>query len=466
MSRILLFLCVFQLLIVFAQYAGLAGNSSDLFKAGGSLGHPNVLAAFGALAFPFLLYLSFTRVGSDLRITARVVAVLLVLLMIILKSRSALLALVSGGIVFHFNGKVKYKMLLSVFLFLLAAGLVLWEGESSLGRCLIWRISFHTAIDESFWGAGFGGFASAYWPAQADFFTQNHHPRLEWVSGQPQWAYNELLEHWIEGGIPALLFYLLVYLAPLFFLLFRRSAKTIRTAGERAVLYALWNYVLISLTHFTGTVFPLVLLYFVFLGLALRDAALHFHFSIKLPLMLLPLSLLFAIFFLFNTGSYLAPSFFLRQYSQQRSLSETDYSKLKTLAWGYPEYTRMQVLLAQKTMLRGQPDSAYFFLNRGNQPVYELNAQLLKIQALLEMGRGAEAAALSSRLCRQAPNRIVPLYYFFKAEVLQGNADQALELAKALIAFQPKVENQTSTKIKSEAMNYLINQEYNRKLHR
>lgn len=173
-------------------------------------------------------------------------------------SRSAWIAILVGGIWmltihYHWHKRLKtffkehpYKSMFAttaLCICLCAAGYFMFQlkSDSAYGRLFIWKNTC-TAISEApLFGHGPGSFPMVYGKAQAEYFAKGDYTETEErVAGSPEYAFNEILQLWIEGGL------LLVLLVGTFYLVVFQNGYMNRILGTCIALIAILCFSMFS----------------------------------------------------------------------------------------------------------------------------------------------------------------------------------------------------------------------------
>lgn len=168
-----------------------------------TLGNPDFVAAFLAVALPMAIGLSLT--AHRLRALWISVSVLIGIATLLTGSRGGVIALAAGTTVIAFSAMRRRAPLLVavVVACALAAGTQLnartpWE--SLRGRVLIWQVSLGGGAARSPLGGGPGTFAYEYPVRLGQFFSeQERQPLLRFASPERH-AQNDFIESWHETG--------------------------------------------------------------------------------------------------------------------------------------------------------------------------------------------------------------------------------------------------------------------------
>lgn len=201
------------------QYLGKIPSESNDFAVTGSFVNPNVVAMFLALCLPALLYFCFKASSAYLKAVHYLTLLIVFIGLLLLECRTAILggAFSSGlFIVLRFNLIKRYKRkylllaILAIVILIVPVGrqLYLHKKDSADGRLLIWRISTQMILDSPVRGYGTGMFEREYNLQQAKVIQKKKLSGSELKKASfVLMAYNDYLEQAVEGGFPALLFF-------------------------------------------------------------------------------------------------------------------------------------------------------------------------------------------------------------------------------------------------------------------
>ena len=208
--RGLLIIAVIHVFCVFAQWLGLMEPENSLYPVTGACDNPNVTAMYLVGVLPVLL--SVTR----MRAVARLLFLFLILLAIVLlRCRTAYIGLAVEVVVMLFAyGKARRLVLSHRWVVVIgvlvcafsAVKLYNMKRDSADGRLLIWKVSA-MMIAERPMGCGYGLFPKHYNLRQAEDFHEEHGTETERRNASFVYmAYDDFLEHGVEGGVIGMLF--------------------------------------------------------------------------------------------------------------------------------------------------------------------------------------------------------------------------------------------------------------------
>lgn len=246
-NRERIFLCLFiiigalfQSIIGYLQYIKVL-KAAGVYHLSGNFFNPNLYAIYLALGTCFSLYfflfhkqlISAYNIGTKYdRYLSNFffLTSLLNLLVIILSfSRTAILGIVLAAFLLVFfryrttlphyckflSLSTFYKKLLYMGLTLLvivvAIGLYIVKKDSADGRLLIWKVAKEKLLVANYcFGYGFDTFKSVYMEGQYDYFKTNRNIQEVNLADNTYYAFNEILQQFIENGIIGIIFLLTV----------------------------------------------------------------------------------------------------------------------------------------------------------------------------------------------------------------------------------------------------------------
>jgi O-antigen polymerase len=216
-------------LLVILQYIHLLPSMNEFFPASGTWVNPNITAMFIALGIFAVLQVK-GNVTSPLRkVLVRAVLFIALAAVLLLKCRSAYLAVVILLLAEYAPAvkKIRFNIrtMVSGLVVLLLAGFVaavfVSKKKSAFNRVKIWENTFELASSGPPAGYGFGRFEKEYNVFAAQQMNkENDHINM---------PYNDFLELWTEGGIPAVVLWTAIILLTFryFFILRHRRSQSV-----------------------------------------------------------------------------------------------------------------------------------------------------------------------------------------------------------------------------------------------
>lgn len=207
----LLIIAVIHLFCVFAQCMGFMEPENSLYPITGACDNPNVTAMYLVGVLPVLL--SVTR----MRAVARLLVLFLILLAIVfLRCRTAYIGLAVEIVVMLFAYEKARRLVFSHRWVVVVIGVLVcafsavklynMKRDSADGRLLIWKVSAMMVAERPL-GCGYGLFPKHYNLRQAEYFRVEHGTETERRNASFVYmAYDDFLEHGVEGGVIGMLF--------------------------------------------------------------------------------------------------------------------------------------------------------------------------------------------------------------------------------------------------------------------
>ena len=220
------------------QIYGLSTSNHSLFRVTGSFHNPGPFSGYLAVILPLaleaLLNVKKERFSGiwkqGLTCVLFIVCCLILTILPSGMSRSAWLAS-TGGCLWVIccdlsatkwlkTALLQYRKwrLAAVILFLTVGGAVFYtlyhmKKESADGRLFIWKMTWHAIQAQPVSGVGLGGFPGAYASAQIDYFSSRNYPEAEqYVAGNPEYAFHEPMQLWLETGLPGLILFTALFM--------------------------------------------------------------------------------------------------------------------------------------------------------------------------------------------------------------------------------------------------------------
>ena len=241
---------------VFAQRMGFMEPESSMYPVTGACDNPNVTAMYLAGCVPLIVQ----RLRSSYRKVAYVLFLVLALFaVVLLRCRTAYIGLaVEAAVVLFFMslskdsrikgfsllknsegdnpkihssiGKVFLAVVTLLVVSVAAVRMYQMKRDSADGRLLVWKVSA-SMIAEHPMGCGYGLFPKHYNLRQAEYFHEEHGTEKERRNASFVYmAYNDFLEHGVEGGVIGMLF-----LAGFYAMTITRAKKTPSLTGWAGV---------------------------------------------------------------------------------------------------------------------------------------------------------------------------------------------------------------------------------------
>lgn len=320
---------------------------------------------------------------------------------------------------------------------------------SAEGRLLIWKMDTRIILRHPLCGVGPGNFAGAFGAEQARYFSEKERPELEkQVAGCPESGFNEFLQFGAETGIPGLLLLLLTVGSALHSSL--RRGNPLGYGLLAATLFACFSY--------PWSVLPLRLLFVVLLAAAVPNrtsAAAHSRRQLRYRL---PLLGVLAVCIACWPGIYNRTK---ARITARRAWNDTriwinsgrcdylveDGGKLyDRLCYDFRFLYDYGYALHKNGNFRQSNEILAQGATMSSDPMF-WNIMGKNFEALGDHAR-AEDAFMQAHL--RIPDRIYPLYLLARHYRDLDRREQAVALARKIVAHKPKIESQQTRNLQTK----------------
>lgn len=463
------------------QLYGMASSNHSLFGMTGSFFNPgpysNYLAVIVPVTFYYVLTLRavpavlsaskgrarFVRLSNPDTLIYYASWLFLLLALVVLpaaRGRTAWLAVLGSGLIavfretpvpayvrrFYRRRKFLFTALCSAMLVLIVlsqVGLYRYKKDSAGGRWLIWNVSAQLIRENPAFGVGTGCFAGAYGNAQEDCFVSGEMTEDQVrVAGSPDYAFNDFLQITVEtGAVGALLFLSVIVLS------FRGLAR--RRDG---LLYGLTSLMIVSLASYPLNLLPFCILLMFFTAAAQDGVRSERRFPAVIPVLLLSGAFVWSCcaacgaekrYRALQDWKLLQGAYQLQDYR----FVAGEYEEL------YPELCDEPRFLFEYGHALSKSERCFlsdWVLRRGTR--FSGDPMFWNVMGNNSKARGDAAAAEQYYLkaYRRLPNRLYPLYLLAKLYFETEQEGKAREMARRVLAFEPKVPSTAVREMKGE----------------
>lgn len=424
-----------------------------------------------ALVFPFALTGSiFFRNGlRNISITA---IVLIILLVIPTKGRTAWIAITSSTalfILFYYRQILKKKLELiktyhKVLISVITIAFIAWTGyelygfkkNSADGRILIWEISLKSIPDQPILGHGFESYQGTFNRNKSTYFTKySKSDDRHMLTGSTNTAFNEFIHITVEYGFVGL-----GLLLTMIFLSFRSATRIKSRYLKYLIILGLISILLMALVSYPFRDINTHVFLFLFLGLTSSQIT-RSHIRIELPgvtnrLITLTL-LLVALFYLYSNFQIIKSSLKWKS-GNDLVINDRDSKHLEYYKYAYSYlqwndeflYNYASVLLDYDKI-----DEAINILEKLLSKQYECRV-LIRLGNAYEMyGRLERAIECYSNASSLMPYLLTPKYRVFKLHINTNEEKKAYNIAREIASMDIKVNTGKAIEIKAEIIRYL-----------
>lgn len=214
-----------QIVYLILQWLGIIDSGNDFFKLTGTDSNPNVTAICIATSLPIILRKLYY---GEQKTYCILLLLMVTVFLLILRCRTAYVGIASIVVTYAaisirtrkwqmqiISRKRKYFIasLVGILFVALSFNLYEWKKESADSRFFMWKRSCEMIVNNPV-GYGYGKYERAYNLYQASYFKTHEADRLKSrLTTACGSAYNDLLEHGVQGGIVGSLLYLTFFLS-------------------------------------------------------------------------------------------------------------------------------------------------------------------------------------------------------------------------------------------------------------
>jgi len=454
-----------QIVVAILQMSGLILNTNTYFRVGGTLGNPNVLAMLLLLTIPSAFYLLRRTKSPGLKYFLVTYALMAFLLIGFTKCRTALLGSIFIGIFFLLNNnRISINRITRLIwgsaLGVTCAGfiyLVIEKSDSMVGRLLIWQSCFVKIVEKPFWGFGNSSFHEVYPDAQRLFLDGNSTATYLKVADSPQWAYNDFIELWVEGGLITTIGFGMILISLLYYWKTQKHYNI--TRNNIAFLSAIIFFILAAV-NFAYTAWPILLIFIINLAWSSRmcmiNTQIKLNHKYRLGLFLALLILSGNLFLGIKTGKNLLFQYHLRQINASSSSDKHQfYSRLKE---DYSLYAPFTYSYASLLNSENNQYEALELLHRLNSHDRSFQSSFQLAETYLELSDLKSATHYYEESMKFLPNRIQPYFQLFMIELSEKNFKKAESIKTQILNSDYKGDKSFIKQMKESLLKYEIHE--------
>ena len=440
-----------QSIIVFLQKFGYIRSNHSFFDITGSFGNPGSLGCFLALALVASLCLFFFNKNSILKCVFYLLSSVLILFALVLAdSRTSMLAVIVGLLIFFLHDIRKYCQKKSVLIVMLVivflGGVVIllynYRVDSANARLLIWKISLQMICDKPICGHGLGSFNEEYMLYQASFFETRPDSHYSIIADNVAYPYNELIHIGVEQGIIGMLFILLLIV--LFF-------KSPANSSNRIFKSLLASFLIVSQFSYPANVFPLIIL------VPLICASIESVHVIKIKCF----SCLIQIILLVLMNISILQGLKFKDYSDELKLSVREENCMSN-------YLKMNFEGLKNELIFLNKINMWLSKNQHYDLIIEYEYVLLpSCETYCEIGNAYASKSDFDKAeyyykiaSNMVPSRIIHSYLLWKMYLKQRDNEKANFIAQKIVNQNIKICNTLVLRIKEEVREYLTSRMY------
>lgn len=440
----LLVILLLHILYIILEGCGIITSGNPYFKITGANENPNVTAIYMAGCMPILIYES--RQGKHKKAVSLLLLVT-VLTVVILQCRTAYIGIfVSAAAILFVRKKItdsvnRHKRECSIG-FLIATITIVTLGftaykakkDSADGRILIWKISSKMIVDKPE-GVGYGLFEKSYNLKQAEYFRNKQGIEKEQRNATyTAMAFNDFLEHGVEGGIAGLVMY------ATFFIMIIVRARKYSANPEFPILTALATMSIFNFVY-TG-----VQSWFMIACVAGIVTSKNIGEKHKLSVSKTLLGIAVLSFYIGNV---------IRAQTRLNKLQKTTIpindSEFERIANAIGTSEAFWRLRAKNALSNDKPREAYKYYNAAFAFTSKPQILIDLYYCTVLLGKEDEGIAHIETYSLMCPYRLLPKAILMRYFARKKKFDKAQEYADGIIYVPQKVLNQQALELKKEA---------------
>lgn len=452
-----------QIVVAILQMSGFLLNTNTYFVVGGTVGNPNVLAMLLLLTIISAFYLlrrTHTQHLKNFLITYALIAFLLI---VFTKCRTALLGSIFIGIFLFFKYNRISVNRTTRLLWVSALGvislgfiyLIIEKSDSMIGRLLIWQSCFVKIAEKPLWGFGNSSFHEVYPEAQRLFFEGNSNSTYLRVADAPQWAYNDFVELWIEGG----LFSVLAFGMILFSLIYCwKTQKHCNINRNNIAFLSAIIFFILAAVNFAFTAWPILIIFIINLAwssrMCLNTIRIKFDRKYWVALVLALFLFSYTLILGFKAGKNLLFQYQFKQINTTSSANKYRfYSRLKEDYSLYAPFTYGYASLLNSENNQQEALQLLQLLN-SHAPSFQTSFQMA--ETCLELNDLKNAKLWYNKSIQFLPNRIIPYSQLFMIEVAEKNFKKADTIKSQILNNDFKGDTSFINHVKESLRKYNI----------
>ena len=475
----LLVIGLIHVFCVFAQRMGFMEPESSLYPVTGACDNPNVTAMYLVGCVPLIVH---RLRRSDRKVAYVVFLVLALFAVVLLRCRTAYIGLaVEAAVFFLFSskdsrikgfhlqretncnpkihsslGKVFLAVVALLVVSVAAVRMYQMKRDSADGRLLVWKVSA-SMIAEHPMGCGYGLFPKHYNLQQAEYFHEEHGTETERRNASFVYmAYNDFLEHGVEGGVIGMLFLMGFYVLII-------KDPPLPSKGGRCLSAVLYAFAVMSLVNFVVAGIQTWLLVVCCAAVVAagcsradepeeavggRSLLLQRLVSVALVVLVLMLSVI--------TGRMTYAQYQLGRVEERMSageaVSDSVFADLEKNIYSSEAFWRLRAHGLKRTGDYGQ---ATLCINNAMRYTAAPLLCYMAHRCLSELGREADGIGYINEVYHTQPTLLLPKLILMRFYDSKGDTVTAMKYANEIVNADAKVSDRKTAAIVREAEMYL-----------
>ncbi|MBQ8008602.1 MAG: O-antigen ligase family protein [Bacteroidaceae bacterium] len=475
----LLVIGLIHVFCVFAQWMGFMEPESSMYPVTGACDNPNVTAMYLVGCVPLIVH----RLRCSDRKVAYVLFLFLALFaVVLLRCRTAYIGLaVEAAVFFLFSskdsrikgfhlqretncnpkihssiGKVFLAVVTLLVVSVAAVRMYQMKRDSADGRLLVWKVSA-SMIAEHPMGCGYGLYPKHYNLRQAEYFHEEHGTETERRNASFVYmAYNDFLEHGVEGGVIGMLFLMGFYVLII-------KDPPLPSKGGRCLSAVFSAFAVMSLVNFVVAGIQTWLLVVccaavVAAGCSRADEpeeAVGGH-SLLLQRLVSVALVVFVLMLSVITGRMTYAQYHLGRIEERMSVgeavSDSVFADLEKYIYSSEAFWRLR---AHGLMRTGDYGQATLCIDNAMRYTAAPLLCYMAHRCLSELGREADGIGYINEVYHTQPTLLMPKLILMRFNDSKGDTVTAMKYANEIVNTEAKVSDRKTAAIVREAEMYL-----------
>ena len=445
-----------NMIYLLAQSIGVMESGNPFFDITGTTDNPNTAAIALTISIPFIIQ----KIKQKKYVNCMCLLLALVIFFIlVLKCRTAYLgicaiiiylAIRSPKIKQAIINKVKTKIGIFQISCIAMVFLVLsllcynWKKESADSRLFIWQRDCEMIISNPF-GYGYGKYEVEYNMYQSRYFSNHRDAYFQSnLATASSSAYNDILEHGVQGGVLGGVLYLTFLLFPVY-QAHRNKKKTCFIALLSIVMMSMTNSIYCGISPWIMTISAM--------AIGVKDTELRLENSLFRNFVIVAVSLI-SIILLYRNALLIVSQSELRAYRDEQNYNIEEIRKLYPAIGTSEVYWRYRAECNERIDKAFAADTCYMEARKyTSSPLLLYKSSICKEH----IGDYESAVKILKSAVFMLPKNFSLKYHLMMLYDRIGKRRQAKSIANEIISTQEKMHNDNVHFIKTEAEKYLNN---------
>ena len=353
-------------------------------------------------------------------------------------------------------GSVVTRKLFAVFMaIVLVGGLSFFlynvKKDSADGRLLIWRVTISMIADNPVKGVGIGEFSGEYTTFQKKYFDKNPNSVFVDIAGTPDHGFNDYLQIGAEIGIPTALLLISLLVVTLKRLFSNRSM----------LAYGLLAFVVFALFSYPLSLFPFHVLLVLFCATGAlytgnREVTIERRITTVFVLIVWLIVALLVTTFVKEKITDIK-TFKSASYLYQMELYDDAIKEFLPLLPNMTDDKEFLFKLGHSYNKAGRYEASNRIMEMGTKISGDPMFHNIMGNNYKELGDNMKAEESYFEAFSMLPNRVYPLYLLMVLYEDTGQHVKALNMARKIVVFDPKISSEATEDMKKSAYILLSN---------